>query len=172
MPYQYSPFDGVAIPENTGTAANFATIFDTVAVSLRGKTIPKFADTSSRDTAHSPLTTDQKRGAIAWVTGTGWTGYNGSAWVPFSNTGVKGGRIDTPAIDSLGVARIPTAQCYFNGQPPTSIVVTSVMVDNAWTFNHGGFDGVGAVIRVWNQVTNVFMPAGQACAFNWIAIKV
>lgn len=148
---------------------NTAADMEQLAESLEGRTVVSFASTSARDTALASLTSDQKKGVVAHVQGTGWFGYDGSAWRQFSTTLVKGGFITT-AVEGNGFARVPSADCFFNGAAPTAIFATATYRYDVVSF--ALYDGGGALFKFYNSSLNTETGPGVTVTFSWLAIKV
>jgi hypothetical protein len=153
-----------------GSTVNPAGDMETLAESLEGRTVVSFASTSARDTALASLTTDQKKGVVAHVQGTGWFGYDGSAWKQFSTMQVKCGAYNGTA-EGNNMFRVLAADCFFNGSPPTSIVCMWTGTDLNYYCSFGQFDGGGALIKVTNNVTGAQITSGGNGSFFWIAAK-
>jgi hypothetical protein len=152
----------------TGVPANVPVEMEKLAESLEGLTIVSFASTAAKDAAFATLTTDQKKGLVVHVQGKGWFGYDGSTWFQFGTLVMKSGRTST-VIESNGFARVPSADCFFDGAAPTRMIYQPTYF--ADTITTALFDGAGALARIWNAQTNTNPAVGQPVVFDWIAIK-
>lgn len=169
--------DGIITPDYPGTNSNVPTAMLTMAESLRGRTVRNFASTSARDTAMFALPTAARQGALVYVQGQGWQGYNkasdpydGTATSWWSFDRAKGGRIDyTGAEPSNNCYRVPSSACWFDGQQPTAITaVWCASIAGPYVPTFYTFDGGGALFRIYDP-SNV-QTTGPA-ALMWTAIR-
>jgi len=167
--------DGIITPDYPGTNSNVPTTLLTMAQSLRGRTVRNFASTSTRDTAVSALPTAARQGAVVYVQGQGWQGYTKASdpyttgsWWSFDRA--KGGRIDYVTADpSNGMYRVPSSECWFDGQPPSAITaVWCASIAGPYVPTFYTFDGGGALFRVYDG-SNVQVTG--AAALMWTAVR-
>lgn len=147
--------------------ANPSTHIKDAADSLLGRTVPNFASTGTRDTYAAALTSDQKRGAVVFVTGKGWQGFDGSSWVNFSRT--KFGAYNGVA-EGNNMFRVLATDCFFDGAAPSSIICMWTGPDG-YVCSFGQFDGSGALIKVFNFNSGSQLTSGASGAFYWIACR-
>jgi hypothetical protein len=170
--------DGIITPDYPGTNSNVPTAMLTMAQSLRGRTVRNFASTSTRDTAVSALPTAARQGALVYVQGQGWQGYTkasdpydgtSASWWSFDR--VKGNRKDSSGAEpSNNMHRVDASECFFDGQPPRSFVVTPIPESTLYVdVAFGQFDGGGALIKAIDRRTNTLITG--AVAFMWQATR-
>ena len=166
--------DGIVTPDYPGANSNVPTATLTMAESLRGRTVRRFASTGDRDTAVQALPTAARQGALVYVAGQGWMGYTKSSdpydstnasWYKFQQ--VKYG-YQTGTIEGNGHLRVPSSACFFDGAAPSAIVAT-------WTgpagyvVEWGMNDGSGCLFRCYNLTTGAQILAPNLGAVFWIA---
>jgi len=158
----YYPLDS----KSFDTAADM----EQLAESLEGRTVMSFDSSAARDVALASLDTAQKRGVICHVAGTGWFGWDGTAWKQFSTTQMRVGHYSGTA-EGNNMFRVPSSQCFIDGAAPTAIVCMWTGTDLNYFCSFGQFDGSGALIKVTNNVTGVQITSGGNGSFFWIAGK-
>lgn len=136
--------------------------------SVRDNMLGKFTSTALRDAELALLDPGQREGSIAYVSGQGWCGYDGTTWSWLNET--KRGRVDS-TIEGNGHARIPSSVCFFNGSPPSVVIVSSSMHPQ-FTFSWLGLtDGSGVLVRAYDTTVNAYVGVGAAVAFSWVAFR-
>ena len=163
-------WSGGYVPPATGLAPNLATIFDTFNDSIMGDTVPSFDNIAARDSSFGPLTTAQKRGALAHVAGRGWCGYDGSVWRDIAQGSFKWGVTDPAVVEGNGFARVNSGFCFFDGAPPSLMIPFSRM-SARYQFSFRLYDGSGALFECWDSVSHAAVPSGNQVALGWLAIK-
>lgn len=138
--------------------------------SLNDRVVGKFATTTAKNAGIASLTSDQRKGALIWQDGVGFTAHDGTVE---RDVLVKGmnfayGRRDT-VIEGNGYARIPNGQCFFQGSPPSVIIGMGInqLFRPAWD---GFVDGSGALLRVYDTAGTQW-PANATVAFYWLALR-
>lgn len=141
-----------------------------MAQSINDRLIGKFASGTARDSALASLTTDQKKGAVLWTEGVGWTAHDGAVNREVMVRGVNfaRGRTDD-SIEGNGNLRIPSSACFFDGEPPSVITAIGINEQFRPTWN-GMVDGSGALLRIYKP-DNTAWPPGATVAIYWSAFR-
>lgn len=151
-------------------AANIPAATLAVVQSLNDKVIGKFASTTARDSALATLSSDQRKGAFYWTDGVGWAGHDGTAAREVMVRGVNYNRGDlSTTVEGNGFARIPSAQCFFNGSPPSVLILTASYPRDIVTWDRS--DGAGCLCVLYNTDTKQNAQPGWGVRFSWMAFK-
>lgn len=148
-------------------AANIPAATLALATSLNDRVIGKFASGTARDSALATLTTDQKKGAVLWTDGVGWTAHDGTINREVMVRGVNFNRGRTDGAISGGFIRVPSADCFFQGSAPAVLQVNGIN-NNFYPHWDGNADGAGCIVKVANAAGSWY-PDGTAVAFYWTA---
>lgn len=148
-----------------------------LAQSLRGRTVRAYPSSSERDSALAALPSALRRGAM--VFDGQWRGYTGvgesasqyTASALWSFDRAKGSRIDYTSAQGNGNYGVPGSLCFFDGQPPSSIIGFSMITDPSYYVAVGNpaADGSQCFFRVFNRVTGAQVTG--AAAISWIAVR-
>jgi hypothetical protein len=147
---------------------------EAMAESLEGRTVRTFTTTGARDTAVATLTSEQKKGLICHVQGSGWYGLDtdGTTWRRFSmlgithNRGTAQGNCDSNGIYSVnhGLSAAPVSvQVTMEGDntqikylSPVVVLIDSTRILTKFWYN----DPSGGALQV---------NAGAYTSFHWRA---
>ena len=162
-------YSGVRYWDST-EAASIPAATLALAQSVNDRLIGKFASGTARDSALATLSSDQKKGALYWVEGVGWSAHDGSVSREVMVRGVNfnRGRLDT-TIEGNGYARLPSSVCFFQGGPPSVITATGINEQYRPTWD-GTVDGAGALLKVYKP-DNTQWGSGSAVACYWTAYR-
>lgn len=121
-----SPYDGLPV-FGSDEGANLTTITQAIADALAGRTVRRFASISAMQASVASLPSGSRAGAVAFVDGKGWWGYDGSIYRKFpmpgydyvsghANTSTNG--VGLFSIDhTLGVAALDAQLTHIYGGP-------------------------------------------------------